>query len=65
MIKAIGHVGLRVPDLDQSVHWATTVMGLREVTRAHDAVLIFERTAPVRCLAVRHRLVECRDGRAE
>lgn len=33
MIKAIGHVGLRVPDLDQSVAWATTVMGLREVTR--------------------------------
>jgi catechol 2,3-dioxygenase len=33
VIKAIGHVGLRVPDLDQSVAWATTVMGLREVTR--------------------------------
>jgi catechol 2,3-dioxygenase len=33
MIKAIGHVGLQVPDLDASVHWATTVMGLREVTR--------------------------------
>jgi catechol 2,3-dioxygenase-like lactoylglutathione lyase family enzyme len=33
MIKAIGHVGLRVPDLDASVRWATTVMGLREVTR--------------------------------
>src|ERR1700730_5602168 len=33
MIKAIGHVGLRVPDLEASVRWATTVMGLREVTR--------------------------------
>jgi len=33
MIKAIGHVGLQVPDLDASVGWATTVMGLREVTR--------------------------------
>jgi catechol 2,3-dioxygenase len=33
MIKAIGHVGLQVPDLDRSVQWATTVMGLREVTR--------------------------------
>lgn len=33
MIKAIGHVGLRVPDLEASVSWATTLMGLREVTR--------------------------------
>jgi catechol 2,3-dioxygenase len=33
MIKAIGHVGLRVPDLDASVGWATSVMGLREVAR--------------------------------
>lgn len=33
MIKAIGHVALQVPDLDASVRWATTVMGLREVTR--------------------------------
>jgi catechol 2,3-dioxygenase len=33
MIKAIGHVGLRVPDLEASVRWATTVMGLREVAR--------------------------------
>src|SRR5712691_2445424 len=33
MIKAIGHVGLRVPDLDESVRWATDVMGLREVAR--------------------------------
>jgi catechol 2,3-dioxygenase-like lactoylglutathione lyase family enzyme len=33
VIKAIGHVGLRVPDLDRSVAWATTVMGMREVAR--------------------------------
>ncbi len=33
MIKAVGHVGLQVPNLDRSVQWATTVMGLREVTR--------------------------------
>src|SRR5207253_1207141 len=33
MIKAIGHVALQVPNLDQSVGWATTVMGLREVAR--------------------------------
>ena len=33
MISAIGHVALRVPNLDDSVRWATTVMGLREVAR--------------------------------
>jgi catechol 2,3-dioxygenase len=33
MIKAIGHVALRVPELDSSVEWATTVMGMREVER--------------------------------
>src|SRR5437870_8792025 len=33
MIKAIGHVGLQVPDLEESVRGATTVMGLREVAR--------------------------------
>jgi catechol 2,3-dioxygenase len=33
MIDAIGHVGLRVPDLEASVGWATTVMGLREAAR--------------------------------
>ena len=37
MIKAIGHVALRVPDLDASVGWATTVMGLREVERDGEA----------------------------
>src|SRR3977135_2953965 len=33
MITAIGHVALQVPNLDESVAWATTVMGLREVAR--------------------------------
>src|SRR5712664_4789636 len=33
MIAAIGHVALQVPNLDESVAWATTVMGLREVAR--------------------------------
>jgi catechol 2,3-dioxygenase-like lactoylglutathione lyase family enzyme len=33
VIKRMAHVALRVPDLDASVAWATTVMGLREVER--------------------------------
>jgi catechol 2,3-dioxygenase-like lactoylglutathione lyase family enzyme len=32
-IKRMAHVALRVPDLDASVSWATTVMGLRESER--------------------------------
>lgn len=32
-IKRMAHVALRVPDLDASVAWATTVMGLREAER--------------------------------
>ena len=32
-IKRMAHVALRVPDLDASVEWATTVMGLRESER--------------------------------
>ena len=36
MIKAIGHVALQVPNLDDSVGWATSVMGLREVVRQGD-----------------------------
>jgi catechol 2,3-dioxygenase len=32
-IKRPAHVGLEVPDLDASVAWATTVMGLRETER--------------------------------
>jgi catechol 2,3-dioxygenase-like lactoylglutathione lyase family enzyme len=34
LIKRMAHVGLRVPDLDASVAWATKVMGMREVERA-------------------------------
>jgi catechol 2,3-dioxygenase len=33
LIKRMAHVALHVPDLDASVGWATTVMGMREVTR--------------------------------
>lgn len=33
LIKRMAHVGLCVPDLDASVAWATTVMGMREVER--------------------------------
>src|SRR3954467_1914531 len=33
LIKRMAHVALRVPDLEASVAWATTVMGLREVER--------------------------------
>ena len=40
MIKAIGHVGLQVPNLDESVRWATTVMGLREVERDNGAAYL-------------------------
>src|SRR5665213_2158280 len=35
LIKRPAHVALRVPDLDASVGWATTVMGMR-VTRNDD-----------------------------
>ncbi len=40
MIKAIGHVGLRVPQLERSVEWATTVMGMREVERSGGAAYL-------------------------
>jgi catechol 2,3-dioxygenase len=33
LIKRMAHVALRVPDLEASVGWATTVMGMREVER--------------------------------
>jgi catechol 2,3-dioxygenase len=33
LIKRMAHVALHVPNLDASVGWATTVMGMREVTR--------------------------------
>jgi catechol 2,3-dioxygenase-like lactoylglutathione lyase family enzyme len=34
LIKRMAHVGLQVPDLEASVGWATTVMGMREVERS-------------------------------
>lgn len=40
LIKRMSHVALRVPDLDASLHWATTVMGLREVERAEGVVYL-------------------------
>jgi catechol 2,3-dioxygenase-like lactoylglutathione lyase family enzyme len=33
-IKPMGHVALRVPHLEASVSWATTVLGMRETERA-------------------------------
>ena len=33
-IKRMGHVSIEVPDLEASVAWATTVMGMRETERA-------------------------------
>lgn len=38
-IKRMSHVALRVPDIDVSVAWATTVMGLREVER--DGAMVY------------------------
>ena len=32
-IRRMAHVAMRVPDLDASVAWATTVMGMRETER--------------------------------
>jgi catechol 2,3-dioxygenase-like lactoylglutathione lyase family enzyme len=71
MIKAIGHVGLRVPDLDASVAWATTVMGLREVARedgtawlTHGGVhhsLLYRQAGEA---ALDHVALEARDERA-
>lgn len=40
MISNIGHVALRVPDLDASVQHATHVMGLIEVERTADAAYL-------------------------
>ena len=40
LIKRMGHVGLHVPDVEASVGWATTVMGLREVERADGVVYL-------------------------
>jgi catechol 2,3-dioxygenase len=33
LIRRMGHVAMSVPDLDRSVAWATTVMGMRETER--------------------------------
>ncbi len=35
-VKRVSHIALRVPDLEASVAWATTVMGLRESERHDD-----------------------------
>jgi catechol 2,3-dioxygenase len=40
LIKRMAHVGLHVPDVEASVGWATTVMGLREVDRADGVVYL-------------------------
>ena len=46
MISSIGHVALQVPNLEASVAWATTVMGLREVERLRlEQVAAIERVA--------------------
>lgn len=37
LIKAVGHVALYVTDLDSAVAHATSILGLREVTRTADA----------------------------
>ncbi len=71
MIKAIGHVGLQVPDLEASVRWATTVMGLREVMRqggtsylthggAHHSLMYIEAAAG----ALDHVALEAQDERS-
>jgi catechol 2,3-dioxygenase len=40
MISSIGHVALRVPDLEASVHHATDVLGLVEVERTSDSAYL-------------------------
>src|ERR1700730_1806921 len=71
MIKAIGHVALQVADLEASVRWATTVMGLREVTReagtaylthggAHHSLQYIQADEP----ALDHVALEAQDERA-
>jgi catechol 2,3-dioxygenase len=40
LIKRPAHVALEVPDLDASVQWATTVMGMRETRRDGDTVYL-------------------------
>lgn len=71
MIKAIGHVGLQVPDLAESVRWATTVMGLREVVReggtaylTHGGVHHSLQYVQARETALDHVALEAQDERA-
>jgi len=40
LIKRPAHVALAVPDIDASVRWATTVMGMRETRRDGDTVYL-------------------------
>jgi catechol 2,3-dioxygenase-like lactoylglutathione lyase family enzyme len=40
LIKRPAHVALEVPDIDASVRWATTVMGMRETRRDGDTVYL-------------------------
>lgn len=40
LVKRMSHVALRVPDLDASLHWASTVMGLRETERSDGVVYL-------------------------
>ena len=71
MIKAIGHVGLQVPDLAESVRWATVVMGLREVVReggtaylTHGGVHHSLQYVQAREAALDHVALEAQDERA-
>jgi catechol 2,3-dioxygenase-like lactoylglutathione lyase family enzyme len=54
LIKRMAHVGLEVPDLDASVSWATTVMGMREVDRIDGTAYLTH--------AVCHHSLELRAG---
>ena len=40
LIKRMAHVSLETPDLDASIAWATTIMGLRETERVGDVVYL-------------------------
>jgi catechol-2,3-dioxygenase len=57
MVSRIGHVGLRVADLDRAVEHAVTMMGLREVERV-DGV------AYMTCNERHHELLLIADGEA-
>ena len=57
MVSRIGHVGLRVADLDRAVDHAVTVMGLREVQR-------IDGVAYMTCNERHHELILIADGEA-